>query len=426
MSGLAVNKRICCLIILTLLSTVTLTAKESPVTVVDSLSKLPVGGASIFDNRGNFIDVTDNSGRMPLISPESYPLTIRCIGYESLVVEEPTKKVGLVRNVYSLPEVTVLEGKDVYVHLLGYVREYSVLSTYNDSINLFREKWVDFMIPTNPDSKFKGWSSPRILSTKSYYHYTNIYGLDSVADRSQHHFSWSDWIGVKDRIPLPESLRKSEAGVDSVEGHYNWKEIWERSDKRINISVDVLADTTNLSWIPNTSGFFKGNIDFDMFKLRYVYSDNDSAKLNVSDLQAISFNIDSRGRGRNMFMFNPVGMPFFVQTYGEIYIADKEYIRKKDAKKWQDYKFDEEIFEEIGLPADVPPLSEDTRNLIARVENINHIDRQLMIKPDPILIGPERKKLNTGQKILHFLNNLRKTVYVRSPKMNTQKMKRKN
>ena len=58
------------------------------------------------------------------------------------------------------------------------------------------------------------------------------------------------------------------------------------------------------------------------------------------DLAGYSFNIESNGRGHGMFRFNRRDEPFFVSTYAEVYVMDKEYISVKEAKKWDRRKFD--------------------------------------------------------------------------------------
>lgn len=71
--------------------------------------------------------------------------------------------------------------------MLAYVREYSTLSTYSDTVTLFREKMVDFMIVPDRKMKFRGWTSPRLLTSRSYYRFTDGEGLDSVSDRFNNH-----------------------------------------------------------------------------------------------------------------------------------------------------------------------------------------------------------------------------------------------
>ncbi|MDE6805737.1 MAG: hypothetical protein K2J05_02910, partial [Muribaculaceae bacterium] len=46
-------------------------------------------------------------------------------------------------KVRNLPEFVVESNENKYLHVLAYVREYSTLSTYTDTIFMFREKMVD-------------------------------------------------------------------------------------------------------------------------------------------------------------------------------------------------------------------------------------------------------------------------------------------
>ena len=58
-----------------------------------------------------------------------------------------------------------------------------------------------------------------------------------------------------------------------------------------------------------------------------------------------------------MFMFNRVDEPFFVSTYAEVYVVDKEFITVKEAKQWDSKKLasdDIAIYE----PAEAPELQE--------------------------------------------------------------------
>ena len=75
----------------------------------------------------------------------------------------------------------------------------------------------------------------------------------------------------------------------------------------------------------------------------------------ASNLTGYSYNIESSGRGRNMFMFNNVDEPFFVNTYAEIYIVDKEYVTAKEAGKWDKLRVDDNQMS-IFVPDEAPEL----------------------------------------------------------------------
>lgn len=117
------------------------------------------------------------------------------------------------RSPTQLPEVVVESPRHRILHILAYVRECSTLSTCTDTVFLFREKMVDYMLPSKGVS-FKGWSRPRILKSRSFYRFTDAGGLDSVSDNCNHHFSWSDWMGIAPSAELPSCLRDVECGID--------------------------------------------------------------------------------------------------------------------------------------------------------------------------------------------------------------------
>ena len=176
---------------------------------VDSGSGEPLPAASVFDRKGNILGICSDKGVLPYASPDAYPLTVRYIGYLPALVESPSQQRVEMHPVdYSLPELTVEPGKRVVLHLTAYVREYSTLTTYTDTVFLFREKTVDFMVPTRKAGKYRGWTQPRLLASRSYYRFAGADGNDSVSNTFGQHFSWSDWIGIPPRVDLPKALHK--------------------------------------------------------------------------------------------------------------------------------------------------------------------------------------------------------------------------
>ena len=91
-------------------------------------------------------------------------------------------------GVHVLPEFVYTPGEPRALHILAFVRDSSSLTTYTNTVILFREKWVDFMLPERPTKKISQWRRPRVLTTKSYYRFKDYGGLDSVSDKCSHHF----------------------------------------------------------------------------------------------------------------------------------------------------------------------------------------------------------------------------------------------
>lgn len=381
-------------------------AQGSDRIVADRLSGVPLAGASVFDRHGKPVGISRSGGRMPYLSPEEYPATVRYMGYKEAVVDkESADTIFMVENPTLLPEVVVESRSHKLLHMLAYEREYSTLSTYTDTVFLFREKMVDFMI--NPDGKgnFKGWTRPRVLVSKSYYRFTDSNGLDSVSDRCNHHFSWSDWIGIVAESPMPPKLALQEMASDTVRGRYSATEIWHRRGDRVELEVDVLADTTRRHRDGDLSVFFHKGIDFDRFRVKFNFGDVVGDRILPADLFGYSFSIESNGRGHDMFKFNRRDQPFCVSTYGEVYVIDKEYITCKEASKWDRLKLG---YDSIGIfePREAPPLQPAINELIARVENVDHDHIRLALPPDRKLLSPPRVRLNVGQRVLQRLKGI--------------------
>ena len=284
-----------------------------------------------------------------------------------------------------LPEVLVVSGHKKILHLLAYVREYSTMTTYTDTVFLFREKMVDYMLPAGKVD-FKGWSTPRVLTSRSYYRFSNSQGLDSVSDACQHHFSWSDWIGIIPYLRVPEKLSCVETGTDTIWGKYSPFEIWTKSKDSVSINIDVLADTAGAKWVRNLSGFFKKGLEFNRIRLGFDFDNVIGDTMSALDLTGYSVDMESTGRGYEMFRFNKKDEAFFVETTAEVYILDREFISVKEAKKWDKSSFD---IDEIGIyePADAPPLPSEIQLLVWRVDNIDKNEVKLDVVPDQNMIS---------------------------------------
>lgn len=109
--------------------------------VADSVTLRPLPGASVFNRHGSLIGITSAGGKSPYISPSNYPITVRYLGYkEASLTHADTDTIFLTQTTATLPEVVIESRQHKLLHLLAYVREYSTLTTYTDTVFLFREK----------------------------------------------------------------------------------------------------------------------------------------------------------------------------------------------------------------------------------------------------------------------------------------------
>lgn len=406
------------LIMVALLSILATEGKRLNTIVVDSVTRLPLASASVFDRNGNAVGIGSSKGRLPYVPPDRYPITVRYLGYgEKQVPNAFQDTVFLSENTFELPEVMVETRRRKVLHILAYVREYSTLTTYSDTIFLFREKMVDYMLPSVSGSGFKGWTKPRIIKTRSYYRFTDSHGLDSVSSECNHHFSWSDWVGLAPATSLPEALRQVNIGVDTVRGKYSPTEIWTKNGDRVSADINVLADTASRKWVPNLSIFFREKLDFENFRIRFNYDNILTDRLSPAEITGYSYNIESNGRGRNMFRFNRFDEPFFVSTYGEVYVLDKEYITEKEAKKWDKSRFDSEDIE-IYEPMEAPALQPSILALVERVDKIDKDKVRLDQTPDQrlVTVNSGKKNFSVGNRALSLLKQVTGITLVRSRK----------
>ncbi len=305
-----------------------------------------------------------------------------------------------------LDEVTVTTHKRSVLHTIGYVREFSELTTYSDTVFMFREKWVDFMTPGAGIKNYSGWHLPRILSSKSYYRFTNSAGLDSVSDRFNHHFSWSDWVRIPSRIRIPQSVVCAEAeATDTIFGKNRPTEIWRRYADGIDLSVNVLAAPESRRWVSGLDDFFARGVDFERFDVRYLFKAVSGETVWETNLEAMTFNIESNGRGMNIFRINRQSQPFSVKTYAELYVANREQLSVSEARKREHNRPDVSYLESLK-PYEIGDLEPDILALIDRVDGIDRTALRLQVKPDENLVGLRVAPLSRKERILNRLRGM--------------------
>lgn len=279
---------------------------------------------------------------------------------------------------YELPEVKVSTKHRPILHLTGYIRELSTMSSSSDTLTLYREKWVDFMIPTGKEKRYHGWSDPRLLKAKSYYKWTDASGLDSVSDRANHHFSWSDWVSLPRRANFPALLAGNRLGTDTVMGKYSPTEIWRKDSAGVNVTVNVLADSTRRKWTPRLAGPLWRDTEFERLVMDYRFSDTDTFSVKPQNLDRLSCSIESMGRGHDMFRFKHYQDPIlYISTYFDLTITEREYLTVKDARRKE--KNQELAIQDAMLIFESERVPRDSiiTDLIARVNAIDHDARRL-------------------------------------------------
>ncbi len=319
----------------------------------------------------------------------------------------PTLPASPTSQTTILPEVVVEPKKRQVLHITGYMREYSTLTTYGDTLLLFREKTVDFMVPTRRAKGYEGWLRPRVLASRSYYHFTDAAGLDSVSDRYQRHISWSDWLEIFDRVPLPDALRHPVSATDTLRGRYSPAVTWARDDDDVSIAVDVLAAPAASPWTPALHSIFKDRVEFYRFKVNYYLTGVDDYEAQADNIALVTFDVETGGRGWDVMNQFRRDEAFIINTYSELYVTGTEYLTKREAARLEKTP---PAAEDVGIhaPHAAPDLEPEILALMLRVDNFDWTAHRLADKADPRYAG--KKIPETFQKRPNILKRAIRSI----------------
>lgn len=337
---------------------------EAKTVVRDSKTGETLPKASIFDNRGRFLGVASEDGVIPNIDASNYPLSVKFIGYENGEVASPSvETVSLESSSYELPEVNVSSSGRV-LHLTAYARIYSTQTTSGDTITEVSEKIIDFMIPKGKVKKVKARLNPRILASRSAYHFTNAAGLDSVSDKTEQHM-FSNLIRIFDQRPVPTSFNKEGTKIDSVAGKYSTKEVWRKIGDKYYVEHDGLADYKNHNYSPWELKMLGMTMTMKKAETNYVV-DNLSKTVQVDDLDRFSYEADFDLKGKWFKKALKANDTVNSKTYGEVFIIDREYLSPEEAKELEK---NPPVIEsvEIKAPAGIPAMHPESLKLMERV-----------------------------------------------------------
>lgn len=357
-------KRLFTFIISTLLFSCPIDAQKR---VIDATDHSPISTASIFDASGNMIGFTWSDDVFAEIPESAYPITLRCIGYEQLIIERPENKVWeMTPTVYELDEVVIVPVKRNVLKQTFYVREYFSMSNESDTITFFVEHMANRFIPTSKDAKFGGNSSLRILDSHHYSRY-QLAGNDSIIANPESPFpSMLSVFDLNDKeVIAPASFK--EPG--------NTNKLHEESDKS-GITLIKKQNAQTFTMIKGVLSEGKKHIvspwplkllgltmDFNQLYATHAYHVNDKGIYLPKDLTEASFVMEADGRGKYLRKALNSEKPIKIRTMIELYIVDRDYLSKEEAKK--EYK-NKPSNVKFVIPSTVPPLNEATRRMVER------------------------------------------------------------
>ena len=335
--------------------------------VIDATDRSPVAAASIFDSSGNMVGFTWSDGVFSEIPESAYPVTVRCMGYEQLVIERPENKTWEMTPIaYELDEVVIIPVKRNILKQLFYVREYVSISSETDTITFFSEHMADRFVPTSKDVKFGGKTKLRLLESRQYGHY-QLFGEDSITTDPESLFPSMATIfePIDKEIPVPKSFKEQESATKfhEIPGKSGMELIAKQNDQTFTISVDALADTKEHKLSPWQLKLLGFTMEFNQIYVTQAYRINNKEVYQPKDLLEASFVMQADGRGKFLRMALKSDKPVVLRCMVEMYIVDRDYFTKEEAKAAYKNKPTDVKFE---IPSTVPPLNEATRRMVER------------------------------------------------------------
>lgn len=357
-------KRIYTLIITVMLCCISANAHKR---VVDAETQTPVAAASIFDASGNMVGFTWSDGIFSEVPETAYPITLRCMGYEPLVIERPEEKTWqMTPKIYELEEVVAMPVKRNILKQTFYMREYFSVCNEKDTVTFFMEHMGHRFIPTSKDVKFDEDSSLRILVTRQYGHY-QVSGKDSVVADPEEKFpiSFNALFLCDETVKAPESFKENGSAVKHYEeaGKSGLSLIQKQNALTFTTIADVLADRKGHKfspWILKALGF---SMEFNQLYTTQTYRANDEGIYLPQDLLEASSVMKALGKGKFLRKALKSEKPVIIRSMTEMYRVGYEYLTEEEVLEACRNK---PTNVEFVIPSTVPPLNEATRRLVER------------------------------------------------------------
>lgn len=353
------------IIIICLLLSVSAYAQQR---VIDATDSIPVSVASIFDFDGNVVGYTMDDGTFSEIPETAYPITIRCLGYEPLVIAEPKDTVWQMKqSFYDMPELVVVPGDRNVMKQILYIRNYFSMCNEMDTVTHFVEEMAYRFVPAKEEDKIDIGNQIHSAGSRSYSMH-KVGDIDSVAyeEDSKSFFLTSTLTRLSAKeILIHESLKNDSTGYYEKKGKSGLALVQRLSNGVFTFKEDLLADKKNHTlspWLLKLLGF---TLEINQFYTTNAFSINEDGKYYPKDLLEASFMMEAEGRGKYIRMALDSKTPVAVRAMTEIYVVGRDLLTQDEAKEEMDKKDSKMDF---VIPSNVPALNEATRRLVERAK----------------------------------------------------------
>lgn len=321
-------------IFIVLLLHVWLAAVGERVAVVDGADGMPLPGATVFGSSGTIVGLTDTDGVIRVDNVADFPLTVRCLGYESAVCPRGQSRVELATATYALGEMVVVPVERPVVHMVCYIREYISGVTGTDTIMNFNEHMGDFFVHVRKIKGFKAVLSPRFLRSRLYSRIADSSGRDSIfrPDYRDDTFAWEQLMSMpKGKVDLGERICAG-AAVDTIMGKHGVKELLRRNGNNLTIKTDWLADSKNHTMSPFFFKLLGLTIDLTELQTSWIVSTSDNCSYTAADIVSGTFSVKVTGRGKWIRKAFHTDTPVEMYSFYEVYPMTTDYLTVEQAK----------------------------------------------------------------------------------------------
>ena len=304
------------------------------VAVVDGVDGTPLPGATVFGRSGAIVGLTDASGGIDVVNRADFPLTVRCLGYETASCRSGEGQVKLDPATYGLKEVVVVPVERPVVHMLCYIREYISGVTGTDTIMNFNEHMGDFFVPVRKIKGFKAVLSPRFLRSRLYSRIADSSRRDSIfrPDYRDDTFAWEQLMSMpKGKIDLGERICGG-AATDTVMGKHGVKELLRRNGNNLTVKTDWLADSKNHTMSPFFFKLLGLTIDLTELQTCWIVSPSDNCSYTAADIVSGTFSVKVTGRGKWIRKAFHTDTPVEMYSFYEVYPMTTDYLTVEQAK----------------------------------------------------------------------------------------------
>ena len=343
---------------------------NAQVRVVDALDSMPVSAASAFDAKGNMVGYTRGDGVLSEIKASAYPITLRRMGYEQLVIDTPEEKTWqMVPVLFNLPELVVASEERNAMRQTFYAREYFSMTATGDTINFFIEHMAERFIPASKDSKYEGNPTLRICGSRVYANY-NMAGEDSTAVESETQFpsmlSLMRLPTEEIKAPVSFKAKDNQNKIHEVKGKSGMSLIHKQNAHSFTTFEDKLAKKKSHSasvWLLKLVGI---SLKMNQLYITHSYPVNEEGVYLPKDLKEASLVFEADAKGMLIRQMLESDKHMLIRSMVEVYMVDWEYLTQKEAE--EEYAKEKKNAEFI-IPSSVPPLNEATRRLVEKANS---------------------------------------------------------